>query len=274
MAIESFLKVDSKDPDWMHSPDQYFGKQFKIIDANCLSINEGTEDSMVLRLNPTESELLCKNLQIVSKKGSNLSLYMICDGEESTQQVFLYNVTAEPDSMLNIGIFAKNGLLNKHIIECDLSENSSVNIIGIIENSEGGSSELITKITQLGNYSETNQIVNCVSGKDSRTVFQGSVQIPEEVEYGHCYISNTNLITDENGQCFGIPQTYVQSKKTEVAQSSETKEFDLNQLWYLQSRGISLEESKKILLQAHQDSILNIIKDDEIRDELKEFFRD
>jgi Fe-S cluster assembly protein SufD len=274
MAIESFLKVDGKDPDWVHSPDQYFGKQFKIIDANCLMIKEGTDDAMILRLNPAEPDLLCKHLQIVSKEDSHLSLYIICDAEETTQQVFLYNITAEPNSTLSVGVFVKNGLLNKHIIECEVHDNAAVNVVGIVENNNGGSSELITKILHLGDHGESNQIVNCVAGNESRTVYQGSVKVPEDLEYNSCYISNTNLITDDSGQCFGIPQMYIDSKKTEVAQSSETREFDPEQLWYMQSRGISLEQSKKILLQAHQDSILNIIKDDDVKDELTEFFRD
>jgi Fe-S cluster assembly protein SufD len=274
MAIESFLKADAADPDWVYSPNQYFGKQFKIIDANCLMIQEGTDDRMILRLNPTEPDLLCKSLQIVSKEASNLSLYMMCEGEESTQQVFLYTVTAEANSMLNIGLFVKNGLLNKHIIECEVHEGAVVNIIGIVENSEGGSSEIITKVLHAGHNAESNQIVNCVSGKDSRTVFQGSVKVPEEAENNACKISNYNLITEKGGQCFTIPQMYIDSGKTESAQVCESGEFDQEQLWYLTSRGLSFDEAKKILLQSHQDTILDIIQDDEVRDELKEFFRD
>lgn len=274
MAIESFLKVDSKDPDWSYSPNHYFGKQFKIIDANCLMIKEGTDDAMILRLNPSEPDLLCKHLQIVAKEASNLSLYIMCDGEESMQQVFLYNVTAEPNSMLNIGIFTKNGLLNKHIIECEIHENASVNIIGLVENSKGGSSEIITKIMHLGPNSESNQLINCISGKDSRSVFQGFVKIPEGIDHCASHISNFNLITDENGQCFSIPQMFIDSGKTETGQSCETGEFDQEQLWYLRSRGFSLEEAKNILLENHQDSILDMIQDTDIKDELKEFYRD
>lgn len=274
MAIESFLKVDSKDPDWSYSPNHYFGKQFKIIDANCLMIKEGTDDAMILRLNPTESDLLCKHLQIVGKEASNLSLYIMCDGEENMQQVFLYNVVAEPNSNINIGIFVKNGMLNKHIFECELHENSSVNIIGLIENSNGGSSEIITKIMHSGHASISNQLINCVVGKDSRSVFQGSVKVPEEVENCCSHISNFNLITEENGQCFSIPQMFIDSGKTEAGQSCETGEFDQEQLWYLRSRGLGLNDAKQILLENHQNSILDMIQDSEIKNELKEFYRE
>lgn len=274
MGIESFLKVDKTDPDWSYSPDQYHGKQFKVIDANCLLIKENTEDVMVLRLAPTESELLCKNLQIVSKEGSKLDLFILCDGIEQTQQVFLYTVTAEPDSILNIGIFAKNGKLNKHIIECECHEGSTVNIFGLAENTVGGSSEIISKVFHAGHEVESNQLVNCVSGKNSRTVFQGYVKILEDTVDSFTNINSRSIITDPTGQAFSIPQLLIDCGNVEASQSCDIGELNATQLWYLQSRGVSLEDAKKMLIAAHQDTILNLVQYQDLKDELKDFFRE
>jgi Fe-S cluster assembly protein SufD len=274
MAIESFLKVDKEDPDWCYSPAQYYGKQFKVIDANCLLIKENTEDVMVLRLAPTEPELLCKNLQIVGKESSKLDLFILCDGSDQTQQVFLYTVTAEPNSILNIGIFAKNGKLNKHIIECECHEGSTVNIFGLAENSVGGSSEIICKTFHAGDDVETNQLVNCVSGKDSRTVFQGYVKILDETVDSFTHIENKSIIADPTGQAFSIPQLLIDCGNVEASQSCDIGEIDPTQLWYLQTRGLSLEDAKKLLIAAHQDSVLNLVQYQDLKDELKDFFRD
>lgn len=274
MAIESFLKADKSDPDWSFSPDQYHGKQFKVIDANCLMIKEGTEDTMVLRLTPTEPELLCKNLQIVSKDSSKLDLFIICDGGDSAQQVFLYTVTAEPNSILNIGVFVKDGKLNKHIFDCEGYENSTINIYGLADNSVGGSSEIIPKIFHAGPNVESNQLINCTSGKESRTVFQGYVRIVEGMEDSFTQITNSSLITDPTGQAFSTPQLLIDCGKVEASQSCDIGEFDKDQLWYLQTRGVSLEDAKKILITAHQDEILNFVRYQDLKDEIKEFFRD
>ena len=274
MAIESFLKVDREDPDWTYSPDQYHGKQFKVIDANCLMIRENTEDTMVLRLTPTESELLCKNLQVVSKDSSKLDLFILCDGMDQTQQVFLYSVTAEPNSILNIGVFVKNGKLNKHIFECEAYEGSTVNIYGIADNSVGGSSEIISKVFHAGADIESNQLVNCISGKDSRTVFQGVVKILADTPESYTNITNYSIITDPTGQAYSIPQSYIDTGNVESSQVCEVGELDKDQLWYLQSRGISIEDAKKILVTSHQDNILNLIQYQDLKDELKDFFRD
>ena len=274
MAIESFLKVDKSDPDWSYSPDQYHGKQFKVIDANCLQIRENTEDTMVLRLSPTESEMLCKNLQVVSKDSSKLDLFILCDGSDQTQQVFLYSVVAEPSSILNIGIFVKNGKLNKHIFECEAYEGSTINIFGLAENSVGGSSEIIAKVFHAGHDVESNQVINCVSGKESRTVYQGIVKIVEETVDSYTTISNSSIITDPTGQAFSTPQMQIDCGNVQANQSCDIGELDENHLWYLQTRGIAMDDAKRMLISAHQDNIFNLVQYQDLQDELKDFFRD
>ncbi len=274
MGIESFLKVDSQDPDWSYSPTQYFGKTFKVIDANCLMIKENTEDMMVLRLSPTESDLLCKNLQVVGKDASRLDLFILCDGSDQTQQVFIYNVIAEPDAIVNIGIFAKDGKLNKHILECEVYENAIVNIFGIAENNNGGSSEIISKIYHAGPCSESNIFVNCNSGKDSRTVFQGIVKIDEDMVDSVTNVTNTSVTTHETGQAFSTPQMAIDCGNAQAYNSCEVTSLNQDKLWYLQTRGMDKETAEKMLLNIHQDSVIKIVQYPEIRDELKEFFQD
>lgn len=274
MAIESFLKVDKADPDWAYSPSQYFGKQFKMIDANCLQIKEGTDDVMVLRLSPTENDLLCKNLQILGKEASKLDLYIICEGGEQTQQVFLYNVACEPNSILNIGIFVKGGKLNKHIFECEAYENSEINIYGLSENDMNGSSEIIAKVYHAGPNVISQQLVNCSSSNKGRTVFQGYVKIDKDTNGSLTQVSNASIIKDETGQAFSIPQLMIECGDVEARHNCTVGQIDAESLWYLQSRGISLENAKKLLSEIHQDRIINLIPHTDIQDEIKDFFRD
>lgn len=274
MAIESFLKVDKTDPDWVYSPAQYHGKQFKMIDANCLQIKEGTDDSMILRLSPTENDLLCKNLQIVGREASKLDLYIICEGGEHTQQVFLYNVTCEPNSILNIGVFIKGGKLNKHIFECEAYDNSEINIYGLAENDMGGSSEIISKVYHAGPGALSQQWVNCSSSNKGRTVFQGYVRIEKDMVDSATQVSNASIIKDSTGQAYSIPQLMIDCGKVEASHNCTVGQIDEETLWYLQSRGISLDNAKELLLKIHQDRIINIIPHNDIQDEIKDFFRD
>jgi Fe-S cluster assembly protein SufD len=198
----------------------------------------------------------------------------MCDGSENTQQVFVYSVTVEPNSILNLGIFAKNGKLNKHIFECEIYDGAVLNIFGLSENQVGGSCEIITKIYHAGTDAESNIFINSVSGKESRTVFQGQIQIQENMTNSLTQISNSSLVVDPSGQAFSIPHLLIDCGNTEAGQSCDVGEFDPMQLWYLQSRGVDIEDAKKILIDAHIDGVLNLIQYTDLRDEIKEFYRD
>jgi len=273
MAIESFLKVDKKDPDWSYSPSNYFGKQFKVIDANCLQIAPGTEDLMVLRLSPDETDLLCKHLQVIGRENSRLDLYIICDGDVNLQQVFVYDVALEPNSILNIGFFVKNGKLNKHIVEAEIGEGSILNVFGLAENDMGGSSEVISKVFHAGPGAESQQLVNCIAGKDSRTVFQSYIKIEPDMVDSFATVTNASVITEDGGQAYSIPQMMIDCGDIDASHSCSVGKFDEEAIWYLQSRGMTKDAAKKLMIRTHEDYILNMIPHQEIQDELKEFFQ-
>ena len=77
MSIHSFLKAEKGDPDWQFSPEDYFGKEFKIIDASIVELQEDKSEHVVLRQNPTEKELLAKHLKINLQKNSILDLIIL-----------------------------------------------------------------------------------------------------------------------------------------------------------------------------------------------------
>lgn len=274
MAIESFLKPSKEDPDWFYSPEQYLGKQFKVIDANCLQINHNEEDVMVLRLTPTEPELLCKNLQIVCRENSKLDLYIICDGDVNLQQVFLYSVKLLENSILNVGIFTKDGKLNKHMFEVDIEENSNFNLFGLCKNTVGGSTEIISKVYHSNKGAESDHLLFCLAGENSRTVYQGTVKIDRDMIDSYTNINSSNLIIGKNGQCFVQPQLMIDCGEANATHSLDIGNIDDEALYYLKSRGLSEEEARAHIIDSFQNQILDIVPELDLRDELKDFFQD
>ena len=84
MAIHSFLKAEKGDPDWQYSPEKYFGKEFKVVEASTVELAEGQTNSMVLRQNPSEKELLAKHIRIQVKPEANLDLIVVNEAGYST----------------------------------------------------------------------------------------------------------------------------------------------------------------------------------------------
>lgn len=272
MAIHSFLKAEKGDPDWQFSPDNYYGKEFKIIDASMVEITEKAVERVILRQNPTEKELLAKRLCMVLNTESVLDMIILNDVDSDLQQVFLYEIHLKPGSNLNLGIFAKDGKLNKHIVQVYQEEGSTLTIYGLISNQVGGDSEIITKSVYSGQKSISNQLFIGLAGKDSQTVFTSTIIAEDDAVDSVIGIENINLILDNGGRCYSKPETYALAENVISRSASEIKKLDYEKMDYLQSKGITSECATKLLVNSFKNQVIELIQLQSVQDEVKEMY--
>ena len=267
MGIQSFLKAQKGDPDWAFTPEQYFDKEFKIIDANLIELSPGKSDQVVLRQSPTEKEMLAKHIRIDVREGAKLDLTIINEASDSMQQVFIYEIRVRDGGLMNMGMFVKGGRLNKHIIEVAVDEGANFTTYGHVLNECEGDCEIITKIEHRGNYSITDQFFVGEAGDNSQTVYQSMVHILDDVRHINVRADNYNLITGENGQCQGVPEVYNSTPKARISCNTSSEFIDADRVYYLQTRGFTKEEAVTIIKNSHRNKILEIIEDTDIREE-------
>jgi Fe-S cluster assembly protein SufD len=274
MAIHSFLKAEKGDPDWQFTPESYFEKEFKIIDASMVEMETGQNDRVVLRQNPTEKELLAKHLKITLQKDSTLDLIILNELDENLQQVFLYDVHLKPGANLSLGMFVKDGMLNKHIIQVFQEEGSVFAGYGLISNTVNGDTEIVTKIIHQGGESLGNQLFLGLSGKGSQTVFQSAVVVEGDADLCQVAVENSNLIAGEGGRCYSKPEIYLNSEYSTSTQGAETKTISLEKIGYLQSKGISEDTAKTMIISSFRNQVINLINQETIREEVREMYAD
>ena len=268
MGIQSFLKAQKGDPDWAFTPEFYFEKEFKIIDANLIELSQGKNDQIMLRQEPTERGLLAKHLKIDIRENATLDLTVTNEAVDNLQQVFIYDIRIRENAMLNLGMFVKGGQLNKHIIQLILDEGANFNAYGYVINNSDGDCEIITKIDHRGSGSISNQYFSCESGHQGQTVFQSMVSVPEDADYVQVGIENNNLITGDAGQCFSMPEVFNQSSTAKTTSVSSTDFLDRDLLYYLQTRGMTQTNAECFLIRNHREQVLSIIQPEKIREEI------
>jgi len=270
MGIQSFLKAQKGDPDWAFTPDQYFDKEFKIIDASLIELAKEQSDQVVLRQNPNEKELLAKHLRIDVREAAILDLTIINEAANKLQQVFIYDIRLREAACVNMGLFIKGGKLNKHIIQLTLDDAATFNICGHAINNIGGDCEIITKLDHQGRYSVSNQFFTCEAGENSQTVFQSMVNISKSAKYSQIGIENSNLITGIDGRCQSVPEIRNSSDSAKIDSGTSTDMLEPEKTYYLQTRGLSLAKAEELLINKHRSKSLSIIQNNEIREEIEQ----
>lgn len=274
MAIHSFLKAERGDPDWQFSPEEYFDREFKILDAAIVELDEGNVDQVVLRQTPTEKELLAKHLKIFVRSGATLDINILNEMESELQQVFLYDVHLKPGAMLNFGIYAKNGKLNKHIVQVYQEESSIFSSYGLIYNDCAGDTEVVTKIMHQGANSVSSQLFLGIAGGESQTVFQSIAVAEPEGFNSNIGIESSNLVIEPTGRCYSKPETFINSDFVTSGYASETGNLSLEKLSYLESRGIEYHNARKLIVSAFRDQAIDLIPHENIREELRKMYTD
>lgn len=274
MAIHSFLRAEKGDPDWQFSPEEYFEKEFKIIDASVVELDKDKEDVVVLRQTPTEKDLLAKGIKIIVKSGATLDMTILNEMDSNLQQVFLYDVHLKENSALNLGIYAKNGKLNKHIVQVFQEDGSIFSSYGLMYNDCAGDTEVITKIVHHGEASLSSQLYLGIAGEGSQTVYQSIVIAEPEALGTNIGVESANLIIEPSGRCYSKPETFINADFVACGYSSETGYVSADKIGYLESRGFSTSSAKKMIVSAVVDQSIDLIPQENIRNELREMYKD
>ncbi len=82
-----------------------------------------------------------------------------------------------------------------------------------------------------------------------RSIFQGMIRVEHDAPGTDAYLSNKNLILSNGARADAIPGLKILTDDVKCSHGSTTGKLDPAQLFYLQSRGLSGEESRKMLIE-------------------------
>lgn len=124
-------------------------------------------------------------------------------------------------------------------------------------------------------HSEANCRSNVVykgalDGEDAHTVWVGDVLIRANAIGTDTYEINRNLVLSGGGRADSVPNLEIETGEIVGAgHASTTGRFDDEQLFYLQSRGITPEEARKLVLRGFFEDLLSQISVSEINDRVR-----
>jgi Fe-S cluster assembly protein SufD len=108
-----------------------------------------------------------------------------------------------------------------------------------------------------------------LQGADAHTVWVGDVVIRPDATGTDTYEINRNLVLSDGARADSIPNLEIETGEVAGAgHASATGRFDDEQLFYLQSRGISAEEARRLVVRGFFAELLQRIPVPELRDRL------
>ena len=154
-----------------------------------------------------------------------------------------------------------------------LNEGAQAKVNGVYRlQNKGQVSDITTNIRHLAPHTFSDQLVKGVASVAAKGVFQGQIHIAPDAEQCEGNQLHRALIVDDNAEIDCKPELEIFADDVKCSHGASCGDLDEEQIFYLQSRGISENEARKILIEAYLNEVFALNKNQEISNWIKEQF--
>jgi Fe-S cluster assembly protein SufD len=203
-------------------------------------------------------------------KNSILKNYSLDINENSNFKYSFKDINLEKNSHLEYFILSKGSKFLKHDISCSLnSEYGSVVLNGIIDLNDKKHHEIKTKINHNEENSKSYQLIKSVLNDNSKGVYQGKIYVNSKAQKTDGYQLSRALLLSDKVEFNAKPELEIYADDVKCSHGSTSGNIDENSIFYLMSRGLSYEQSKKLLTNGFLNEVIEKITNNEIKSLVK-----
>lgn len=240
-----------------------------IIANNQLDIHVGMSAKATITLtNISDKGENCFNNMVTTvnqEANSHFTLNKIQADSDSNFIISTEEIVQAADSNFKINTFTLTGLLVRNNINIAVAgQNCETYMNGAV----------ITKGKQhVDNHTFVDhQVANCYSNEnykyildgDSTGVFNGRVIVRQDAQIINAYQNNGNILLSKSASINSKPELEIYADDVKCSHGSTTGQLDEDAIFYLQTRGISKENAKKLLVSAFIGEVIESVEDEKI----------
>ena len=223
-------------------------------------------------LQNTGSALLSENVEIVVEDGATLTVVTVQEWADDAVHLASHFATIGRDAKLRHVIVSLGGKVvrvnpSTHLV----AEGGDVELYGVYFADAGQHLEQRPYVHHVA--ANTRSRVNfkgALQGEGAHTVWVGDVLIGRDAAGTDSYEQNRNLVLSEGTRADSIPNLEIETGDIAGAgHASATGRFDDEQLFYLQARGISEHEARRLVVLGFLSEIIQKIGKPELEERLQ-----
>ncbi len=183
--------------------------------------------------------------------------------------VHKYNYRVKHNVKLTIVLIALKIRKADIILSVDLaSSGATATIVGIFLGEKMSGIRLHTTQNHKAPVTTSNLLVKSVLPEEATFTYSGSIRVEKNAQKTDAYQRNENLIVGIGAHATSNPSLEILANDVRCTHGSTTGPIDSEELWYLESRGISGMAAQKLIVEGYVSRAVNLIKDTQIRDRL------
>ena len=210
------------------------------------------------------------NYQFKIARDAILKNYKIDHKLNSNIKYFFNNIDLDYNSLAETFIFSTGSKFIKNEINYNLNDQySSAFINGIINLKDDQHHEIKTNINHLAENTKSYQLIKSVLNDNSKGVYQGKIFVNSRAQKTDGYQLSKALLLNENTEFDAKPELEIYADDVKCSHGSTSGNLDEEAIFYLMSRGLNYQQSRKLLINGFLLDVVEKITDLEIKNLIK-----
>ena len=160
------------------------------------------------------------------------------------------------------------------LLKVELAEHAHVDAGHLLYLNKDSKRGTISQIVHVGEHSTSKQEAKNILDGKSRGIFDALIRVEDTAKYTKAEQNSKAILLHDDAYMAAKPQLEIYIDELEASHGATTGQLDKKQLFYLQSRGISYTEARKILVIAFANTLIEEVKDTRHQERIKLAFEE
>ncbi len=205
--------------------------------------------------------------EIVVDKNARLNFYKLQATDNKSYLVDNTQITQFADSLANTFTITLDGAIVRNNLSFGLEEeNCESHMYGLYAMKGKTHVDNHTTVDHKKPHCFSNEVYKGILDDDSKGVFNGKIYVRQDAQKTNAFQSNKNILLTDSASINTKPQLEIWADDVKCSHGCTTGQLDEEQLFYLRSRGLSLNSARALLLHAFANDIIDKIDIEFVRD--------
>jgi Fe-S cluster assembly protein SufD len=203
-------------------------------------------------------------------ENSILEKFILDQNENNNIRYAHTDINLQKNSHLELFILSKGSKFLKNDVICSLNDDhGSIALNGIINLNDTKHHEIKTVINHNEENCKSYQLIKTVLNDESKSVYQGKIYVNSKAQKTDGYQLSRALLLNQQTEFNAKPELEIYADDVKCSHGSTSGNLDENSIFYLMSRGLSLSQSKELLINGFLQEVAEKISDKQIQQLVK-----
>lgn len=234
-----------------------------------ITAKEGDTVSALFDINSVYGGSRHTKINIHALKGSTVNIYYVSRCHDENAALTDINADVEEGATVNliqVEAGAKRTVTN--YIANLKGKGAATNVEAVYFTNEENNLDLFYNINQIGEETKSNILVNGALKDKAKKTFKGTIDFKRGSKRSTGSEEEFATLLDDDVRAIAVPVLLCQEDDVEGVHAASAGKIDQDKLFYIMSRGLNLEEAKKMIVETKLAPTIHKLPDSKLSEEV------